>query len=212
MEPGHEVDAAPASSPTENDGLHDPSRQRLPAHFMKTPPPPRIGPESTHTTPEGNKAHAPTGTRRVPDRALPKGADQERARAISPVPEGVEENEPSGVEVRRIPQSRQDQEDSVPADSQVPLLDPRHGEPVREQKSELFVRESSWSQAPWVERLEGRRAAQHPPQPTVRISIGRVEVRAVHPAAPPVVRSSDGPRGPRLTLDDYLEERDRGAT
>jgi hypothetical protein len=42
--------------------------------------------------------------------------------------------------------------------------------------------------------------------PTIRISIGRIEVRAVQP---PVPVPSRAPAGPRVSLDDYLRHRDR---
>ena len=49
------------------------------------------------------------------------------------------------------------------------------------------------------------------PQPTViRVTIGRIEVRAVTlpPVAPPAPRPA--PRAPSLSLDDYLKERRGG--
>jgi hypothetical protein len=53
-------------------------------------------------------------------------------------------------------------------------------------------------------RLDAEPAAR----PTVHVTIGRIEVRAVHlPPAPPVNRP---PAGARLSLDDYLRERNGG--
>jgi hypothetical protein len=43
--------------------------------------------------------------------------------------------------------------------------------------------------------------------PAVRVTIGRVEVRAVQPPAPP---PPSAPRGPALSLDDYLKQRSEG--
>ncbi|MCM6776641.1 hypothetical protein NDR87_22845 [Nocardia sp. CDC159] len=51
--------------------------------------------------------------------------------------------------------------------------------------------------------------AGRPPEPEVRISIGRVEIRAAAPAAEPT-RRTDPPKRPRLSLDDYLRGRDGG--
>ena len=66
--------------------------------------------------------------------------------------------------------------------------------------------EPSRSQSPWAEQVEGRRPMQLAPSaPTVRVTIGRVEVRAIQPSPEPPTPSA--PRGPRLTLDDYLRER-----
>jgi hypothetical protein len=42
----------------------------------------------------------------------------------------------------------------------------------------------------------------------VRISIGRIEVRAAPPAAPPAAPASAPLARPRLSLDDYLAARD----
>ncbi|HEY5676906.1 MAG TPA: hypothetical protein VIR81_08975, partial [Myxococcales bacterium] len=53
-----------------------------------------------------------------------------------------------------------------------------------------------------------RAPAPAEPGPTVQVTIGRVEVRAVPPAAPspaPVRRT-----GPAISLEDYLHRRDRG--
>jgi len=43
------------------------------------------------------------------------------------------------------------------------------------------------------------------PKPVVRVSIGRIEVRAIMPAAPPPVKSRE-PSKPRLSLDDFLNQ------
>lgn len=46
------------------------------------------------------------------------------------------------------------------------------------------------------------------PPPSIRITIGRIDVRAVSPS-PPSARPSMSPR-PQLTLDDYLRQRNEG--
>jgi hypothetical protein len=77
--------------------------------------------------------------------------------------------------------------------------------------AEPAAMEPSSSQAPWAEQVEARRSVQLAPSaPTVRVTIGRVEVRAVHPPAPSQTRPPSAPRSPRLTLDDYLRERGGG--
>jgi hypothetical protein len=56
---------------------------------------------------------------------------------------------------------------------------------------------------------ESRQAAPEPPEPTVRVSIGRIEVRAIAsppPAAPPAPARS----GPAVSLDDYLNQLNGG--
>jgi hypothetical protein len=45
--------------------------------------------------------------------------------------------------------------------------------------------------------------------PPIRINIGRVDVRAIMPAAPPVVPSSPRPK-PALSLESYLKQREEG--
>jgi hypothetical protein len=47
-------------------------------------------------------------------------------------------------------------------------------------------------------------------RPIVRVTIGRIEVRAVTPPAPPP-RQAVRPPVPKLTLDDYLKSRNEGA-
>jgi hypothetical protein len=46
--------------------------------------------------------------------------------------------------------------------------------------------------------------------PTIRVSIGRVEVRAIMPPAPPAPRTRPERRGPALSLDEYLKRRNGG--
>jgi hypothetical protein len=42
--------------------------------------------------------------------------------------------------------------------------------------------------------------------PTIEVTIGRIDVRAVVPSAPPASPARRVARGPRLTLDDYLKQ------
>ncbi len=53
--------------------------------------------------------------------------------------------------------------------------------------------------------LRAGRGGEH--QPPIRVSIGRIEVRAVPPPSPPP--APPRPRQPKRSLDDYLAERDR---
>ena len=60
---------------------------------------------------------------------------------------------------------------------------------------------------PW----ELRMAAPEPPAPTIRVAIGRIEVRAITPPpTPPAQRATPVRPGPTLSLDDYLKQRDGG--
>jgi hypothetical protein len=45
------------------------------------------------------------------------------------------------------------------------------------------------------------------PQPTIHVTIGRIEVRATIPAAPAALKAAPTPR---LTLDEYLRQRNGG--
>jgi hypothetical protein len=53
-----------------------------------------------------------------------------------------------------------------------------------------------------------RRMQATAPQPSVRVTIGRVEVRAVFPA--PTAATSQPRRSPELTLEDYVKQRSEG--
>ena len=64
------------------------------------------------------------------------------------------------------------------------------------------------AQAPAVTRRESLHVAAPTPAP-VQISIGRVEIRAVQ--APANKPRAVGPAAPRLSLDDYLQQRNGAA-
>jgi hypothetical protein len=58
---------------------------------------------------------------------------------------------------------------------------------------------------------EPRVAAPGPPAPTIRVAIGRIEVRAITPPpTPPAQRDTPARPSPALSLDDYLKQRNRG--
>jgi len=56
---------------------------------------------------------------------------------------------------------------------------------------------------------EAARQAAAPPAPIIKVSIGRIEVRALAPP-PPSPRARPKPSGSALTLNDYLKQRDEG--
>lgn len=56
---------------------------------------------------------------------------------------------------------------------------------------------------------ESRVLAPEPPAPTIRVAIGRIEVRAITPPAP-AQRETPVRPGPLLSLDDYLKQRNGG--
>jgi hypothetical protein len=48
------------------------------------------------------------------------------------------------------------------------------------------------------------------PTPTIKVTIGRIEVRAIMPPAPPAPRTKPARTGPTLSLEDYLKQRNEG--
>ena len=61
-----------------------------------------------------------------------------------------------------------------------------------------------------AERGQAAAAAMPPPPPTIEITIGRVEVRAVHPPAPVARPQSAAQAAPRLSLEEYLRNQNGG--
>jgi hypothetical protein len=84
------------------------------------------------------------------------------------------------------------------ATSPVPRIAPRIVDHSPDQRREQAPRET-------------RAFAPEPPAPTIRVAIGRIEVRAITPPpAPPPRRESPVRSGPALSLDDYLKQRNGG--
>jgi hypothetical protein len=95
---------------------------------------------------------------------------------------------------------------AIPSDPPVPSRVPAAKPPM------LVVPSSSRSQ-----KLDDPEAANFPAssyisqtsEPSIRVSIGRVEVRAIFPTPPPRRAPPARPK-PSLSLDDYLKQRNRG--
>jgi hypothetical protein len=69
--------------------------------------------------------------------------------------------------------------------------------------------------APYVEPRVPAPAPTEPlmtsaPLPTIRVTIGRLEVRAITPPVPQKPSATQVPRAPLLTLDEYLKQRNEG--
>jgi hypothetical protein len=62
----------------------------------------------------------------------------------------------------------------------------------------------------WAADLRPRGSPEAPPAPTVRISIGRIEVRAVAASAPAAPRPAPARKSTGLSLEEYLRPRGRG--
>jgi hypothetical protein len=67
---------------------------------------------------------------------------------------------------------------------------------------------TSYREAPEPVSIEHAVAADA--GPTIRVSIGRVEVRAIMPPPPSAPRTKPARRGPTLSLDGYLQRRNGG--
>lgn len=60
------------------------------------------------------------------------------------------------------------------------------------------------------ESTPAARRESAPPPPAIRVSIGKVEVRAEPPPSAQTPRAAARPRGPAVSLSDYLKQRNRG--
>ncbi|MFP5261548.1 MAG: hypothetical protein ACLGJB_06540 [Blastocatellia bacterium] len=82
------------------------------------------------------------------------------------------------------------------------LYSPQASTPVRvaENRREVGTARSSAGSTDPVSSVE--------PSPTIKIMIGRVDVRAIVPASPP--RTAPASKRPMLSLDDYLKQRNGG--
>ena len=61
-----------------------------------------------------------------------------------------------------------------------------------------------------AEREQAAAAETPSPPPTIEVTIGRVEVRAMHPPAPVVRPKPVAPAAPRLSLEEYLRNQNGG--
>ncbi len=61
----------------------------------------------------------------------------------------------------------------------------------------------------WAEPLRPRGPGDESPAPIVRISIGRIEVRAVAPPGPAAPRPTPARKSTGLSLEEYLKPRGR---
>lgn len=71
------------------------------------------------------------------------------------------------------------------------------------------IRERATSQIEPAAPAPTEQVAAHAAAPTIKITIGRVDVRAVMPAAP-ATRPAPARPGPSLSLEDYLQQREGG--
>jgi len=90
----------------------------------------------------------------------------------------------------------------VPSRVGPPQFEPSAPVPKSEPVTHRTISQAVPAALPQVNRAE-------PQLPPIRINIGRVDVRAIMPAAPPVVHSSPRPK-PALSLESYLKQREEG--
>jgi hypothetical protein len=104
--------------------------------------------------------------------------------------------------------------EALPAGTR-PLIGPRPGglpvEPAPDAR--LAPREGQPRVTPVVRPADrGAAESQTPPdaRPVIRVTIGRIDVRAVMPPAPPAPTPGGAPPRPALTLEAYLSQRNEG--
>lgn len=151
--------------------------------------------ESFHPAPEDEVPAPPTPqiTRIAPE--IARVAVQLRQ---SPAPQPASSSEP----IRPLPS----QEQALSSLRLQPLIEPRGSSQPRIQSPPMT--ESASLPAITRKPVEGRAtlASPLPAAPEIHVTIGRIEVRAVSPAAPIQPRSIK----PELSLDEYLRLRNRG--
>jgi hypothetical protein len=134
--------------------------------------------------------------------ALDGPASDAAPRAASGPDPSVFETEPRSVPARPMITPAPPREEG----EQLPISPARATAPLRRQ-------DPLWPEdrlAPLGIRAEGPRrgVGRSAAEPVVRVTIGRIEVRATAPAPPPAPAAR--PAGPRLSLEEYLRRRNEG--
>ncbi len=149
-------------------------------------------------TPEATAPGALRPAAAAPPEARPPAVlDEDRRPRVEGLPVAAPPPPPSGGSRAAVPprppapQDRQRGEALIPAVT-TPLLRPRQENPPR-----------------WGEPLRPRGPGGEPPAPIVRISIGRIEVRAVAPPGPAAPRPTPARKNTGLSLEEYLRPRGR---
>jgi hypothetical protein len=152
---------------------------------------------SAKTTAAATPGAAISEVHAEPDLTKPERPAQRRARAIAQVAHSAQrpaEARTLDIETNKV---------IVPVDSfQAKRKDARDKKPVSE----------SFAESGPVQSLNQKHFLpinQRPSTPIIRVTIGRIEVRAIHPpaAAPKQAKHAR----PKLSLDDYLRKRARGS-
>jgi hypothetical protein len=131
------------------------------------------------------------------------------AKSIAAVPDVAEEHLPKPGASRRQALSAE----ALPETKHliVPLVSSRGEQDHSGSTNEVFENFSKTRASQSVRRKHFSPVDQRSsgPAPIIRVTIGRVDVRAVQSPAPAPKRAK--PRAPKLSLEDYLRKRERGS-
>jgi hypothetical protein len=229
-----EPSGAPFASTPPLAATAPPQRERVapPAPFAPVQAAPSLASRKAAAPPSARPHPGPSGTLAgatargpAPPRAgrdVPASAEGPAAASLptSPVP-----LEPADVTLPRDPGRSGREPHSAGISAREPHAPPRRetplppaatpaassaGPPTSPVRATPHLNENSrLPERPWHEALPGarRRATGQTDETVVRVNIGRVEVRAVMPPAPPVPAAV--PRRPDMSLDEYLKRRSR---
>jgi len=204
-EPAPAADAAWRRAPGEagapDVGASEPPRAR-PDAAAAPPPGRRISPRRPRAPGGGTSPATPPGSGAAAAPHLrPAAAERSRpSRTPAPVPSAPPS--PSGD-----PRARAAPLPAVPGAEGAPPTPAGSAPGPREPLLPSRPKVSPASHQPPV--AGPRRGAAAPPETVIRVTIGRVDVRAVPPARPPAREARAAPQ-PRLTLEGYLERRRGG--
>jgi len=224
--------AAPALP--DNGGLQGPSLVEVRAEEPAIAPPPArslrpataapAAPEATAEEAEREPAPAPSRRRRARRRSgaedapalsapLPRPRQEPLQAQVRPAPSRprmgpTPSSEPDGAPAVREPADSPSsrgrrlsaRDGPEPADSPAPRPPPTFAAPPSGTTAALL--------APPARAVLAPRAKQ-PPEPTIQVTIGRIEVRATPPPAPSTRPPTTAPAA--VSLDEYLRQRSKGA-
>jgi hypothetical protein len=129
-------------------------------------------------------------------------------------PEAVEHREATGLTNRPNPAVQGVRIEPRPAAEEAPFLPLVPPEPTPVQiirpASAVTVIVPPHLTTPVASSAPAAPAAPPTPVPEIRVTIGRIEVHALMPPAPPAQRSKPPRSAPLLSLDDYLKQRQEG--
>lgn len=88
---------------------------------------------------------------------------------------------------------------------------PPKGAPLEDGRAPAMRARGTWPDVDVPARIAGREQKRSESEPAIRIHIGRVDVRAVAAAAPSLPVSRERKRA-LMSLDEYVQKRDRGGS